>query len=202
MRLHYGVVSGLLLVAFGLGACTSQPSPPTEADWITLIDGETGLENWDHVGNANWRAEDGAIVADLKTVESNAFLVSPDAYTDFELRVEFWAIAETNSGVFIRCSDPTEIGAATAYEINIWDTRPDPVYGTGGIVNVAERSSPVTAGGQWNTFEISAQGDHLTVTMNGVQTVDVHDSRFVSGPIALQYATEVVKFRSVEIRPL
>lgn len=34
------------------------------AGWSTLIDGEKGLENWSKVGDANWRAEGGAIVAD------------------------------------------------------------------------------------------------------------------------------------------
>jgi len=32
--------------------------------WSTLIDGTKGMENWSRVGDANWRAEDGAIVAD------------------------------------------------------------------------------------------------------------------------------------------
>jgi len=45
----------------------------SDAGWITLIDGAKGLENWNRVGDANWRAEDGAIVADKG---KGGFLVS------------------------------------------------------------------------------------------------------------------------------
>ncbi|MGH7430369.1 MAG: 3-keto-disaccharide hydrolase, partial [Candidatus Methylomirabilales bacterium] len=38
--------------------------------------------------------------------------------------------------------------------------------------------------------------------LNGVRTVDVEDSKFPSGPIALQYAAGVMKFRKVQIKPL
>jgi len=38
--------------------------------------------------------------------------------------------------------------------------------------------------------------------LNGVKTVDVQDSKHDRGPIALQYAAGVVKFRKVEIKAL
>ena len=38
--------------------------------------------------------------------------------------------------------------------------------------------------------------------LNGVKTVDVEDSQHASGPIALQYASGVIKFRKVQIKPL
>ena len=58
------------------------------------------------------------------------------------------------------------------------------------------------AGGKWNTFDITVKGTRLTVTLNGVRTADVQDSKLASGPIALQYAGGVVKFRKVQIKPL
>ena len=39
--------------------------------------------------------------------------------------------------VFVRC-EPDKIGAKTCYEMNIFDSRPDPSYGTGAIVYIAE----------------------------------------------------------------
>ena len=43
----------------------------------------------------------------------------------------------------------------------------------------------------------------MSVVLNGVTTVrDAEDSKFPSGPIALQYGTGVVRFRNVRIRPL
>ena len=93
--------------------------------------------------------------------------------------------------------------AENAYEVNIFDQRPDPSYGTGAIVNLAKIGNMIKAGGQWNTYEIVAKGPVFTVTLNGVRTVDgARDGRLASGPIALQYAAGVVKFRKLEIRSL
>ena len=58
------------------------------------------------------------------------------------------------------------------------------------------------AGGKWNTYEIKAQGPRLIVTLNGVQTVDVMDTKHARGPIGLQYGAGVVKFRNVQVRSL
>jgi len=45
---------------------------------------------------------------------------------------------DANSGIFIRCEDPKKPGAKICYERNIFDTWPDPSYGTGAIVYHAE----------------------------------------------------------------
>ncbi len=43
----------------------------------------------------------------------------------------------------------------------------------------------------------------MTVILNGQKTVDsVKDAKFKNGPIGLQYAAGVIKWRKVEIRPL
>ena len=47
-----------------LSACSSMPSWMPGSGWTTLIDGDKGLENFNQIGDANWRAEGGAIVAD------------------------------------------------------------------------------------------------------------------------------------------
>jgi hypothetical protein len=200
------ITMGLLVVAFTLFGCA--PLPPGQTGWITLIDGSTGLENWNRIGDANWRAEGGAIVADKG---KGGHLVSKNSYKDFEIRAEFWAETDTNSGIFIRCSDPKQIGADNCYEVNIWDIRPDPTYATGAIVDVASVPVPIVykAGGKWNTFEIYAKGSQLTVVLNGVVTVHTQDSKFASGPFTLQYGAGVkgvtggpIKWRKVQIKPL
>ena len=105
--------------------------------------------------------------------------------------------------LFIRATDPKRVTGANAYEVNIYDTRPDPSYGTGAIVNVAKVSPMPKAGNQWNTFEITAKGDQFTVTLNGTKTVDgAKDPKLPKGRIALQYGQGIVRFRKVEIRPL
>jgi hypothetical protein len=52
---------------------------------VTLIDGDKGLENFARIGDANWRAQDSAIVADKG---KGGYLVSKHSYTDFELRAD------------------------------------------------------------------------------------------------------------------
>jgi hypothetical protein len=193
-------------VVAGLAACAELHLPGM--GWQTLIDGDKGLENFNQIGDANWHAEGGAIVASQGKA---GFLVTKNSYGDFDLRAEFYAETDTNSGVFIRCGNPQKIGADTCYEVNIWDIRPEPKYGTGAIVDVAAVPVPIAnkAGGKWNTYEITARGSQLTVKLNGVQTANAQDSKHASGPFALQMGPGVkgvqggpIKWRKVEIRPL
>lgn len=177
-----------------------------ESAWETLIDGESGLGNWNPIGDANWRAEQGAIVADKG---KGGFLVSKKSYGDFQLRAEVWVDSSTNSGIFIRAADPATINPQNSYEVNLYDRRPDPVYATGGIVDVAKVIAPQQAGGKWNTMEITARGSQLSVRLNGVETASGEDSKHARGPFALQYGAGPegalggpVKWRKVEIRSL
>lgn len=191
----------LFVVAIASVGCASQSGMPKDGS-IALIKGSAGLENWTRIGDANWRAADDAVVADRKTGKTIGYLVSKAAYTDFAIHAEFWVSEDANSGIFLRCADPLNIDAKTCYEVNIYDKRPDPSFGTGAIVDLASVSPMPKAGGKWNTYEITAKGTHLTVTLNGVRTADVNDSRLASGLIALQYDAGTVKFRNVQIRPL
>ena len=191
-----------LIVAFAIAAfgCTQ---PPMRPGWVTLIDGERGLENFNRVGDANWRAEGGAIVADKG--KGNSYLVSKNVYSDFELKAEFWAEDTTNSGIHMRAQEPSNITDRNSYEANVFDRRPDPTYGTGGIVNFARVIGSPKAGGRWNTYEITARGPHIVLTLNGVRTAEMNDASFARGPIALQYGGNpggAIKWRRVVIKPL
>lgn len=172
------------------------------SEWVTLVDGTKGLENFNRVGEANWTATDGAIQA-TQGGKTPAYLVSKRAYKDFAMRVEFWASDDANSGIFMRCQDPNKITDENCYEANIFDTRPDPTYATGAIVKVAPVAQPFPrAGGKWNTYEITMRGPHLVLVLNGQKTVDVKDTKFASGPFALQWGRGTIKFRKVQIREL
>ena len=191
----------LIKSALVLGAAATVPRlAVAQAGWTVLFDGKN-LDNFSPIGDANWRIEDGVLVADKAT--KNSYLVSKKDYRDFQIRAEFWVSDDANSGIFIRCTNPNEVGSKNAYEVNIFDTRPDPSYGTGAIVDVAKVTTPIKAGGKWNTYEITAKGSTFDVTLNGVKTVaGGSDSKFPKGRIALQYGQGVVKFRKVEIKPM
>jgi hypothetical protein len=192
---------GLLAIGITVFGCATQPSRQADTGWITLIDGANGLDNWNRVGTVNWTAAEGVVQAD-KSEKGGGFLVSKNSYQDFVIRVEFWVSDDANSGIYMRCADPKNITDKSCYEANIFDQRPDPSFGTGAIVHIATISPMPKAGGKWNTYEITVKGPRLTVLLNSIQTVDVQDSKFASGPIALQWGRGVVKFRKVQIKPL
>ncbi|GDY14286.1 hypothetical protein LBMAG53_31640 [Planctomycetota bacterium] len=188
-----------LCVALSLAGCARQPDP--SGGWITLLDG-SDLDGWSIVGDANWRAVDGSVQAD----HGVGFLVSRRSYGDVLVRVEVFVEPTVNSGIFIRCVDGSQLATLTperCYEINLFDTRPDPTYGTGSIVLRSPVSPMPKAAGRWSTFEISAKGPRITVNLNGEQTAELTDGTFRQGPIALQYqGSGVARFRRVLIKPL
>ena len=185
-----------LSLAAALVGCGSMGGP------TALVDGTKGFDNFNRVGEANWSGIDGAIQA-TQGGKDPAYLVTKGTYTDFVMRVEFWSSDDANSGIFFRCQDPAKLTDENCYEANIFDQRPDQTYATGAIVKVAPVAQPAPkAGGRWNTYEIAAVGTRLVVTLNGVKTVDVRDSKFAGGPIGLQWGRGTVRFRKVEIRPL
>jgi 3-keto-disaccharide hydrolase len=203
----FAKLSALAAVALGVAACSpsegtgggaasQSAAPPVSADgWQTLFDG-THLDFWNQVGDANWALADGAVRADSGT----GFLVSKADYANFDLSLEFWVDVEANSGVFLRCSTSDAIGADTCYEVNIFDTRADQTYRTGAIVDYAAPSQFIYTGGRWNSYEITADGTNLRVTLNDIEVVDTEDSTYANGPIALQYGAGTVMFRNVRIR--
>jgi hypothetical protein len=182
--------------ALALSGCATMGA----GDWTTLIDNDKGLDNFTRDGDANWRAQGGAIVADQG---KGGFLVSKQSFGDYQLRIEFFPDHNTNSGIYMRCSVREKLTDKLCHEANIFDERPDPTFGTGGIVHLGKVLQPVKAGGKWNTYDITVQGDHLVVVFNGVTTVDVHNAKLAGpGPVGLQWGRGTIKWRKVAIRAL
>ena len=65
-----------LLIGFAAFNAASQATGQTGPGWISLFDGKTIGNEWDRVGETNWRVEDGAIVADKRTSKDPAYLVT------------------------------------------------------------------------------------------------------------------------------
>ena len=199
--------SRILIILFSLGGLCCAPDSsepmaiPEPTDWVTLIDGTEGLDNFNRVGDANWTEE----FSSIRATEGNgaSWLVTKDSYSDFVIRVEFWASDDSNSGIYMRCQNPEVITDRDCYEANIYDQRPDPSYGTGGIVHRAAVSEPApTVGDKWNVYRITAYGDRLIAELNNEITADVSDSELSEGPIGLQWAAGELRFRKVEIARL
>jgi hypothetical protein len=199
-NMHGLRITASLLALVTLVACApkEEASAPAEEgpQWQDL---SGSFDAWNQLGEANWRLEEGAFVAD----SGQGFLVTKETYGDLEIELEFWTDGPANSGVFVRVENPQEVTDTSAYEINIFDTRPDQTYATGALVNFSAPSQKMVAADKWNTYRITVQGDHIVINLNGVTTVDTHvDAHMAPGPVALQANAGTVKFRTVRIRKL
>jgi hypothetical protein len=175
-------------------------SPAESADgWTLLFDGQA-LAGWAPRGDARWSVDQGVIVC--KPGTGGGFLSTIQEYADFQLHVEFWIDGTANSGVFLRCPTTGEIAATNAYEVNIYD--PHEKWPTGSINEVARTRETQKTAGQWNTYDLTADGDHLVVKLNGKITVDVRDGQRARGTIALQNlkGDGEVRFRNIKLKPL
>jgi len=160
---------------------------------------EASLDNFNQVGNANWKSNGFEIQAN----QGNGFLVTKEAYENFYLKVEFLAGQGTNSGIFIRCTDADKINDKTCYEANIFDTRPDQTYRTGAITGlVAPKTIVNTEDGNWHTYELYAVGEKIRVLLDGKETVYMRNQNLPSGYVALQLAQGEINFRGLEIKRL
>jgi len=197
------ITIGLFAVAITLAGCTGRPPALNDDGWITLFDGteESLNKNWTAVG-ANWRVYRGTVMADQRTGKDSGYLISKNSYKDFQIRAEFWVSEDANSGIYMRCSDAKNITDKNCYEANIFDKSGRPLWGTGSIVYITTIYPMPKTGGKWNTYDITVRGSRLSVWLNGDMTADALDSKFASGPIALQYGAGVVRFRKVQVKPL
>lgn len=145
-------------------------------------------------GGSHWEVVDGLLTG---CGEPAGYLTSDGSYKNFVLSLEFKCSEDTNSGVYVR--SPKEAGG---YEVQIWKQQPAG-YNTGSIVGTAktERNYSIKPD-QWNHFQITADGDHIVVVLNGETTLDIRDTRFPEGNIRFQYQMYPIAFRNIKIRPL
>ncbi len=191
-----------------------------------LFDGRT-LDGWVAEGASEttvdgarapvWVAEDGMIVCRGKGF---GFLRYKEReFDDFTLHVEF--LMETpkcNSGIGIRTRpfDPADSRGTRpsiySYEIQLIDDAgkaPD-VHSTGSLYRyVAPRESAVKPPGEWNAIDVTCDGPHVRVVLNGktIQDVDQRDVEAIKdkplrGYVCLQNHGGNIAFRAIEVREL
>jgi hypothetical protein len=173
------------------GGAAPQPPLPGQVGTPAPCAGRAGPTP---AGGSHWEVVDGLLIA---CGEPTGYLTSDRSYRNFVLSIEFKCADDTNSGVFVR--SPQETGG---YEVQIWRQQPAG-YNTGAIVGAAKTARTYTfKADQWNRYQITADGDHLLVQLNGETTLDVHDARFAEGQIRLQYQQFPIAFRNIKIRSL
>jgi hypothetical protein len=169
----------------------------------------------DHI-NAHWRVENGELVNDGKGL----YLTTDKDYGDIELLVEYKALADGDSGIYLR----------GVPQVQIWDsTKGDPRglgqdKGSGGLWN-NDKGSPgkdplVNADqplGEWNKFRIVMVGSRVSVWLNDQLVVDhaILENYFDKkkpaterlpilprGPIQLQTHGSEIRWRNVFVREI
>lgn len=132
--------------------------------------GLPGKAGSDHL-NANWRIENGELVNDGKGL----YLTTDKDYGDFELHLEYKALADGDSGVYLRGIP----------QVQIWDSTKGDARGlgqdkgSGGLWNnskgapgkdpLKKMDKPF---GEWNSMKITMIGERVTVVFNGEVVVD------------------------------
>lgn len=203
-------VIGIGLLAFVTGWARAQAPDnaltPEEAreGWTLLFDGKS-LAGWEAhatslpTATRDWTVEDRAIVC---PGTSPGWLGTSRTYKDFILRLEFRGPAAVNSGVFVRSQKEGQ-PHVTGYEVQIWDFQPDG-FTTGSLVGSLKAGSTRIIPGRWNSYQITADGDHYVIVLNGKTLLDGHDSKHVSaGAIGFQCQKDnKIEFRRIRLRPI
>jgi hypothetical protein len=154
-----------------------------------------------------WRVEDGILIG--SGPHSHLFSERGD-YENFRYRVEVMINDHGNSGQYFR----TQFGPdfPKGYEAQINSTHGDPIRSGSlypfpglskedrGKITVKER---LVQPDEWYTQEVTAEGNHIVIKVNGKTTVDYVDEKntYTKGHFALQGHDPgtVVKFRKVEV---
>lgn len=170
--------------------------PAIGGEWVSLFDGKT-LTGWTNQGGADFRVEDGAIVAETGEV---CLLTTAKKYADYELELEFKAVSGTNSGVFLNTEPKVKDEAVDCYEVNI--APPSNPFPTGSIVKhhkvlgMGERDS-------WRTYNLRVEDGVVTVRLDGKKMVSYKPDRpRPAGFIGLQKNKGRIAFRKIRIRIL
>ena len=182
-----------------------------EQEFVPLFDGKT-LAGWE--GDAKlWKVEDGKIVGDSPGIRQNEFLATKKRYADFELRLEFrLRKGEGNTGVQFRSQRVEGTSEVSGYQADIgekyWGCLYDESRRNKILVQAPAGLDKVLRKEDWNDYVIRAQGQRISLSLNGMQTVDYReDDEAISGDgiIALQVhagGPVRVEFRNLRIREL
>ena len=170
-----GMLARFDAVAANAKAPISELTKEEKAEGFDMLFDGTSLMKWTG-DTATYIIKDGCITLTPNRWGNNLYTVNE--YGDFVLRFEFALDRPgVNNGVGIRT--PMNVDAAFhGMEIQILD-HDDPMYADlapyqvhGSVYGVIPAKRVKFKHGEWNTEEIRAQGDHITVTVNGKVILD------------------------------
>jgi hypothetical protein len=207
------LISGCLV----LGGCQSPQTAKTDG-WINLFDGKT-LDGWTANENKDsFKVKDGKIVAHGS--RSHLFYTGPvkDAnFTSFEWKADVMTLPNSNSGMYFHTQYQETGWPAKGYEVQVNNSHSD-WRRTGGLYAVVDVKESPAKDNEWFTQDITVQGKHIVIKVNGVVTVDYTEPdgisetgypnmpgrKISSGTFALQGHDpgSTVYFKNIMVKPL
>lgn len=184
------------------------------ADPVPLFDGKS-LDNWQAVGSAEWKVEDGTIFGgQFGDPKKSGILMTKQSFKDFDLTLDFKIDehGKYNSGVYLR-HGPGE-RRQRGYQVNIGRGAADEPVGLHykEWLDKGDAEDKIRKPLDWNHLRIRAVGPHIQVWLNGTKIVDYTDpdpapEHLAPGTIAFQtYGADGhagwVKFRNIRITNL
>jgi hypothetical protein len=160
---------------------TDEATKPDKDGFISLFDGRS-LEGWE--GNTEyWKVRDAMIVGDSPGIKHNEFLCTKQTFGDFELRVTFRIIGDDskNSGIQFRSKRVPNDTEVSGYQADIgkgyWGCLYDESRRNRVLVRPpAETLEQAAKTDDWNIYVIRCEGPRVTLTLNGVKTVEYVES--------------------------
>ncbi len=211
----------LLLSPLVLLLILSSISAGPEAGFTPLFNGKD-LTGWKvFAGKAeNWKVEDGKIIC---AGSGGGWLGTDRQYANFHLRFDYRLQSGGNSGVYLRAPDTGHI-SRVGMEIQLLDdvhpkyAKLQPYQYTGSLYHVAAaKPKSCKPAGEWNQFEVRADGRKLTVIQNGTTILEADldaaskDAKVAAehtglartmGRIGLQSHSSPVEFRNLRVQEL
>jgi hypothetical protein len=169
------------------------------AGWISLFDGQS-LLGWKAHSKAAWSIKEGAVG---DSSGEKGLLCTTVPFDNYELKLDFRAAKDTNSGVFLRTAPVVGMDdiKTKCYELNI--APPDNPFPTGSFVGRQKAKEVPERAGEWQTFEVKLDGGKATVKLNGEEVLTYDDPAPIGrGLIGLQLNTGAVEFKNIKLRPL
>jgi hypothetical protein len=192
-----------------------------EAEEVELFNGRD-LEGWTYELTEDdvpmedvWSVRDGVLVC--KGNPAGYIVTKRNDFSDYVLTLDWrWPAKPGNNGVLIHSSTPRALGIwpkSLEVQLGSGDAGDFWVIGTTIDIEDAEkrrtdrRHLNLTDGsekepGEWNTMEITADGDEVTVKVNGELVNQCTNSSVTKGAIALQSEGAPIEYRDIKLRPL
>jgi hypothetical protein len=180
-----------------------------ETGYTTLYNGST--TGWSQAGPGSFTNNNGTLTS---TGGLGLLWYSAKQFTSYSLKLDWMMPGDDNSGVFIGfppSADPN-VSINQGYEVQIdatdvQDRTTGSVY-TFKSADIAARDAALNPPGEWNTYELLVEGEHLQVFLNGVKINDFTNTdpvrSLTSGHIGIQnHGTgDDVSFRNIRIKEL